>query len=93
MEPLFSASLDYDPEGDVLYISFGEPQAADDADISEDDIIVRTRAGKIVGLTILNARATRGACVTQVAPPTAGWEPARLRRHITSKAPGTIEWE
>ena len=49
--------LDYDPEGDVLYISFGEPQAADDADISEDDIIVRTRAGKIVGLTILNARA------------------------------------
>ena len=49
--------LDYDPEGDVLYISFGEPQAADDADISEDDIIVRLRAGKIVGLTILNARA------------------------------------
>ena len=49
--------LDYDPEGDVLYISFGEPQAADDADVSEDDIIVRTRAGKIVGLTILNARA------------------------------------
>jgi uncharacterized protein YuzE len=49
--------LDYDPEGDVLYISFGEPQAADDADLSEDDIIVRTRAGKIVGLTILNARA------------------------------------
>jgi len=47
--------LDYDPEGDVLYISFGEPQAADDADVSEDDIIVRTRAGKIVGLTVLNA--------------------------------------
>jgi len=52
-----NVELDYDPEGDVLYISFGEPQAADDADVTEDDIIVRTRAGKIVGLTILNARA------------------------------------
>ena len=50
-----NVQLDYDPEGDVLYISFGQPQAADDADLSEDDIIVRTRAGKIVGLTVLNA--------------------------------------
>ena len=49
--------LDYDPEGDVLYISFGEPQAADDADVTDDDIIVRTRAGKIVGITILDASA------------------------------------
>jgi uncharacterized protein YuzE len=49
--------LNYDPEGDVLYISFGEPQAADDSDITDDDIIVRTKNGKIVGLTILNARA------------------------------------
>ena len=49
--------LDYDPEGDVLCISFGEPQAADDADITDDDIIVRTRAGEVVGITILDARA------------------------------------
>jgi uncharacterized protein YuzE len=49
--------LDYDPEGDVLYISFGEPQAAADADVTDDDIIVRTRAGKIVGITILDASA------------------------------------
>ncbi len=49
--------VDYDPEGDVLYISFGEPAAADDADVTDDDVIVRTRAGKIVGLTILDARA------------------------------------
>ena len=48
---------DYDPEGDVLYISFGEPQAADDADVTDDDIIVRTRGGKIVGITILDASA------------------------------------
>jgi uncharacterized protein YuzE len=49
--------LNYDPEGDVLYISFGEPQPADDSEITDDDIVVRTKNGKIVGLTILNARA------------------------------------
>lgn len=46
----------YDPEGDVLYINFGEPQPADDADITDEGIVVRLREGKIVGLTILNAR-------------------------------------
>ncbi len=55
MTKRFSAQSRYDEEGDVLYISFGEPQAADDADVTEDDIIVRTRAGKIVGITILDA--------------------------------------
>ena len=47
--------MDYDDEGDVLYISFGQPEAADDADITDDGVIVRTREGKIVGLTVLNA--------------------------------------
>ena len=48
--------LDYDEEADVLYISFGAPQPADDADVTDEGVIVRTRQGKIVGLTILNAR-------------------------------------
>ncbi len=48
--------LDYDEEGDVLYISFGEPEAADDADVTEQGVVIRLREGKIVGLTILNAR-------------------------------------
>lgn len=48
--------LDYDEEGDVLYISFGDPEPADDADVTDEGVVVRTRAGKIVGLTILNAR-------------------------------------
>lgn len=47
--------LDYDPEGDVLYISFGKPEAADDGDITDEGVIVRTKEGKIVGLTVLNA--------------------------------------
>jgi uncharacterized protein YuzE len=48
--------LDYDAESDVLYISFGEPQPADDSDVTDEGVVIRTRLGKIVGLTILNAR-------------------------------------
>ena len=47
--------LTYDKEGDVLYINFEQPQPADDSDITDEGIIIRMRANKIVGLTILNA--------------------------------------
>lgn len=47
--------LTYDPEGDVLYISFGEPAPADDSDVTDEGVVVRLRDGRIVGLTILNA--------------------------------------
>lgn len=48
--------MNYDPEGDVLYIHFGEPRPADDSDITDEGVIIRLREGKIVGLSILNAR-------------------------------------
>ncbi|MDI6905791.1 MAG: DUF2283 domain-containing protein [Candidatus Bathyarchaeia archaeon] len=48
-------TTDYDAEGDVFYISFGEPQEADDSDITEEGVIIRLKEGKIIGLTILNA--------------------------------------
>jgi len=48
--------LDYDPEGDVLYISFGSPQPADDSDVTDEGIIVRLKEGRIIGLTIPNAK-------------------------------------
>ena len=48
--------LNYDSEGDVLYINFGEPQPADDSDITDEGVIVRLREGRIVGLSILNAQ-------------------------------------
>ena len=48
--------LSYDSEGDVLYISFGEPHAADDSDITDEGVVVRLREGRIVGLTVLNAK-------------------------------------
>jgi uncharacterized protein YuzE len=49
------AKLSYDQEGDVLYISFGDPLPADDSDLTDEGVIVRLREGRIVGLTILNA--------------------------------------
>ena len=48
--------LSYDSDGDVLYISFGEPQAADDSDVTDEGIVVRLREGRIVGLTVMNAK-------------------------------------
>ena len=51
-----AVKLDYDDVGDVLYISFGDPEPADDADVTDQGVIIRLREGKIVGLSILNAR-------------------------------------
>ena len=47
--------IDYDEEADVLYISFGKPQKAEDSVHGENDIIRRKKGNKIVGLTVLNA--------------------------------------
>ena len=54
-ELIRNIEVDYDQEGDVLYISFGKPQEADDSDITEEGVIIRLKEGKIIGLTILNA--------------------------------------
>lgn len=45
----------YDNEADVLYINFRRPSHADDAELTDDDVVVRYQDGEIVGLTILNA--------------------------------------
>ncbi len=50
-----SVSFDYDEEADVLYISFQRPQQATDTEIINDDILVRKRRDKVVGITILHA--------------------------------------
>ncbi len=46
--------IDYDREADVLYINFERPQEATDS-VLRDDVLIRKRDGKIIGLTILNA--------------------------------------
>ena len=45
----------YDKEADVLYINFDKPSHAEDAVLTEGDIIVRYQKGNVVGVTVLNA--------------------------------------
>ncbi len=44
--------VDYDEEADVLYISFGPPVAASDSKVLENDVVVRYKGERIIGLTI-----------------------------------------
>jgi len=48
-------TLFYDREGDVLYITIGEPQVAISQEL-EDDVLLRVQpeTGRIVGMTVLN---------------------------------------
>ena len=45
----------YDDEADVLYLQFKKPNHADNAEMREDEIIIRYEKEEIIGLTILNA--------------------------------------
>ncbi len=44
----------YDREADVLYVRF-EKGAADRSDLTPDDVVLRFREGRLIGITILNA--------------------------------------
>ena len=48
--------VDYDEKNDVLYISVGRPREADDSIEPQEDVVIRTRKGELVGITILNLR-------------------------------------
>ncbi len=43
--------IDYDKEADVLYISFGKPQPADDSE-EVNDVIYRFRQNELIGITV-----------------------------------------
>ena len=45
----------YDSEGDVLYLHFKKPNNADNAEMTEDEIIIRYENNEMIGMTILNA--------------------------------------
>lgn len=47
--------IDYDQKADVLYLNLSAPRPAADAELTENDIIVRTENGEIIGFTVLNA--------------------------------------
>jgi uncharacterized protein YuzE len=50
-----SSVIHYDPEADVLYVSFGEPKPAEGIDIGDGTILrVEPMNRKILGFTILD---------------------------------------
>jgi uncharacterized protein YuzE len=48
--------IDYDRKGDVLYISVGKPREADDSIEPQEGVVLRTRRGELVGITIVGLR-------------------------------------
>jgi len=54
VENIDKLDVAYDKQRDVLYISFGEPREADESKLTENDIVVRYRHGKVIGLTIIS---------------------------------------
>lgn len=48
--------MDYDQRNDVLYISVGKPREADDSIEPQEGVIIRTRNGEMVGLTIVGLK-------------------------------------
>jgi uncharacterized protein YuzE len=47
--------VDYDREADTLYLNFERPEHADDSEMSDDGVVTRYKANRVVGYTILNA--------------------------------------
>ena len=45
--------IDYDSRDDVLYISLGKPREADDSTEPQDGVILRSRKGELIGITII----------------------------------------
>jgi uncharacterized protein YuzE len=48
--------IDYDEGADVLYISFGKPQPADDSE-EVNDVIYRFRENELIGITVPSFKA------------------------------------
>jgi len=48
--------VDYDKKSDVLYISVGSPRETDDSMEPQEGIVLRTRKGELVGITILGLK-------------------------------------
>ncbi|MDG7034211.1 MAG: DUF2283 domain-containing protein [Nitrososphaerota archaeon] len=48
--------IDYDRKEDVLYISVGKPRAADDSIEPQEGVVLRTRKGELVGITIVRLK-------------------------------------
>ena len=52
--------IEYDGKNDVLYISVSKPKEADDSIEPQDGVVMRTRKGELVGITILGLKDRHG---------------------------------
>jgi uncharacterized protein YuzE len=71
----------YDPDGDVLYLHVGEPQAAADSEETPEGHAVRLSAdGRVIGVTIVNAKWLRdqGQPIVITIPERVAVDPAEL---------------
>ncbi len=53
--PQQSVSFSYDADADVLYINFRKGVAADDSELTDEDVIVRYKDDQVIGYTVLHA--------------------------------------
>ena len=51
--------IDYDDEADVLYVSFERPQRATDSVLHDNNVLLRYRGKKLVGVTIIGTKTAR----------------------------------
>ncbi len=49
-----AVNVEYDEKADVLYISFSQDTKADDSELTENDVIIRYKNQRIIGLTVLH---------------------------------------
>ncbi len=50
-----SIAFDYDAGADVLYINFRKGVAADDSEMTDEDVIIRYKDDEVIGYTVLHA--------------------------------------
>ena len=53
--PRQSVTFAYDAEADVLYINFRKGVAADDSQMTDEDVIIRYKDDEVIGYTVLHA--------------------------------------
>ena len=51
--------IDYDRDADVLYMSFEKPQRANDSVLQSDNVWLRYRGKRLVGITIVGTKTWR----------------------------------
>ena len=51
---LEKVDVEYDEKGDALYIAFSPDTVADDSELTDNDVLVRYKGNKIIGLTVLH---------------------------------------